>query len=293
MIATFLTTINLNFILKLNKIILSPIAYNHNFSQNSFGINAGICSDYGFNAFCILIFSVIALSRTFNDEKIKIKNLIFLISGIVALILTAKRGHILCFGFGAFVCYFFSLKKLEKKKKIAMFFGTILICTVTLILIIQIPATQVFMTRMINTTTIENALNGREKIYNRSLETIEEHLLFGVGIRGIYIKYGADGHNIYLQLLAELGILGAPIIFAAFIYCLKNCMTFYNKENDTEKRYILMTSLFGQLFFLINGITENTFYVEFILILYLILISFYGEGELDNCGKNYSNNTDI
>ena len=277
-ITTLIYNLYPDIILKLNRTILTTQQYSYNLLQYTQGLNPGICDDYGFNAFCVLMFVGIILSKIFAKEKIKILDVILLIFGIITLIIIGKRGHLLCFAIGTVICFWLSFNKIPIYKKFTIIIGSILIVLAVYYVATKIPATAILITRLKQTQISGGALNGREIIYQHSIETFKDNFLFGIGIRGIYAKYLGDGHNIYLQILAELGIFGATIVFITFIRNIQKAIIEYLKKENKSNKYLIMFSIFCQIFFLVNGITENTFYVESILIFYMIITVFNNFG---------------
>ena len=61
-------------------------------------------------------------------------------------------------------------------------------------------------------------LTGRESFYSAQIEAIKNHVITGIGIRGVHELIGNnDGHNIYLQVFAELGVFGIILVLINII----------------------------------------------------------------------------
>lgn len=88
----------------------------------------------------------------------------------------------------------------------------------------------------------------------------------------ILANWSTNAHNIYLQTLAELGIIGACILYGCFIYNLTHTVRLYRKVKDVDDKQLCIISLGIQVVFLLVGITENTFYTPAQLATYLIAI---------------------
>ena len=82
-------------------------------------------------------------------------------------------------------------------------------------------------------------------------------------------EWGTNGHNIYLQLTAETGIVGAVIIFSLFLCLLIRSFKLYKKLKDPDDKQLCLISIGLQCVFLLIGITENAFYVTGELLTYL------------------------
>ena len=96
-----------------------------------------------------------------------------------------------------------------------------------------------------------------------------------------YRDYGGtmwtyEAHNIYYQILGELGIIGLLLIICTFIYAIILTIKLLrenNIRNNKKYRFLLYISLYIQLLFLVYGLTGNTFYYWHQLYLYMIAIS--------------------
>ena len=81
-----------------------------------------------------------------------------------------------------------------------------------------------------------------------------------------------DTHNIYLQLLSEIGIVGFIIFDATMIYLIYIAVKFNKKEKDiTRKRYILMFLTY-HIYILLEGMIGNPIYDIPVLIPYGFLL---------------------
>ena len=280
-LATILYNCFPDFIIAINSKILTVTQYSYNKYQHWQGLNPGICDDYGFNAFCNLTFTGLILCKFFSKKKLNFIIIACLICGLLAMAIIGKRGHLVCLILAAIICFFISFKDSSLKKRVGIIFGVIILATLTYYIISMVPATSIIIERLNQSKTVDGLLNGREIIYQHSIETFLENPIMGIGIRGVYAKYVMDGHNIYLQILAETGIIGSFLLFSCFIYYLIKSFIVHSKCINENTKYIILFSIFTQLFFLINGITENPFYIESILIFYLIITSF--------CTKEKSN----
>ncbi len=271
--ATLMYNFNPNTIINFNKMFLKNGAYLHNILQYNQGLNPGICDDYGFNAFCNLIFLGLVICKLLIYKKVNIITIFSIIAGILAIVIIGKRSHLLCLIICTLISIFISLKNIPILKKILFLILLIILGYVIYYVCLNVPATAILLKRLEQSQTMEGLLNGREFIYNYVLNVLKNNLFLGIGIRGIGSLIG-DGHNIYFQILAEMGIIMGTIVFVNFILSLYRTFKEINNKNNIETKYLLLFSLFVQVFFLINGITENPFYVESILIFYLIITSF-------------------
>lgn len=98
---------------------------------------------------------------------------------------------------------------------------------------IDIPA----LTKMISFVEIDAIDNGRNEIYELSLNFIRERLFFGYGV-GFFESqyYGSYAHNFFLQVLCEFGIIG--LIFVLIPILNSFIKTFFSKDVGSEERMI-------------------------------------------------------
>lgn len=82
-------------------------------------------------------------------------------------------------------------------------------------------------------------------------------------------EWGTNGHNIYLQLTAETGIVGAVLIFSLFLCLLIRSIKLYKRIKEPDDKQLCLISIGLQCVFLLVGITENSFYATGELLTYL------------------------
>lgn len=83
--------------------------------------------------------------------------------------------------------------------------------------------------------------------------------------------WGYHAHNIYVQIIAETGILGALLLFYVFFKNYKKTVKLL-KGSSAENYRLLSISLLIQTLWLVYGITGNTFYYPSQLLCYLVAI---------------------
>ena len=81
-------------------------------------------------------------------------------------------------------------------------------------------------------------------------------------------------HNIFLQILSEIGLIGLFFYLYFFLYLLYNSILFLLKKIENEKYIILTSILFNYLPFLTSGNIFGTFLSTNIFLLIAILIYF-------------------
>lgn len=270
-LATHIYTIYPDFILKINSLFMTDEQYKYNISLMKYGANAGICFDHALNALYITIFIMIVFSRILVDKAKKKINYVFFILGIVALMYTGKRGLAVANLLAIVVSTLFYLKRNGKIVK-KMFNYIIFLCIITFI-VLQFPATQILIERFTSSdgTTL---LNGREIIYSKVGENIENNFFFGSGINTTQIITGGnDAHNTYLQVLSELGIVGFILYIILFAYNYFYAIKLDNGQEEKNDDSLIM-SLYYQTFFLVYGMTGNPLYNPVSILIYFLFIIF-------------------
>jgi O-antigen ligase len=125
----------------------------------------------------------------------------------------------------------------------------------------------------------------RFRHYQDAWKLFLENPLFGVGWRqfvvlttGFYPR-GYSVHNVYLQLLCEMGIFGFSIIMLPFVYAYYQA---YKAFRAVLKQPLLFAplwkiglaySFYFQTFFLFYSLTENPFYNIIYMLLYFLAVS--------------------
>ena len=121
----------------------------------------------------------------------------------------------------------------------------------------------------------EDATNGRLDIFR---SYIEQSNMWGHDTMGAILKDGSESghaHNIYLQILAECGIVGLVAyvsMFASFFVATLRLMKKQLKKPDRIMMPLLRFSLFTQIYILLYGMVGNPIYDYNFLIWYILSI---------------------
>jgi hypothetical protein len=195
----------------LRKIILSNVDYSisQRGYENATKYMAGLAPNVAVAAFFISIMLSITISRVLL-QKNTIKNVGITIIGLIALILTQKRSFVIGIFFSTAITVLFFNKNLKKKIRdilLAIVLGGAFIY----ILYLCLPAMTIFLRRIFEN---EDVLSGRDAYYDLMKKWISESPLLGKGLGTCDGTFGYGGHNCYLQLLSETGIIG----FVLFAY---------------------------------------------------------------------------
>lgn len=246
---------------------------------------AGITHHYSTNAiylFLGIVFEIYNFNYNIKESKINIFSYIILILNIGALLLTGKRAQVFL-GMLSFIIVFIINNKGNVFKIIKKHYKKLVIAIILIITIIGfIPSFREPFMRLYDGVKNKDMLITRKPMYSLAIDKFKQKPVLGNGW-GTY-KYFyhdeisqkernyMDTHNIYLQLLSEIGIVGFIIFDATMIYFIYIAVKFNKKEKDiVRKRYILMFLTY-HIYILLEGMIGNPIYDIPVLIPYGFLL---------------------
>lgn len=272
-----------NKFLKILEIVVRPVYMNeiYNWANYSDRI-VGIGIHPGINAFIISIGLYIILSKyVIHRKKINSIDIINIIIMILSIVKTGNRNVFL-----SFIIVFFAVNtyKSSFNRKLKIIIKYILIVFIGLA-IMNILGIEIGVIERFKDSSGQRALEARYVLYELALLLFNQKKIFGHGIN-TFLHYTfvynmpekTHAHNLILQFLAEIGLIGT-ILFLVFFICniLKNCKlvnkAYMYKKEHIKKRYITQFCLFVQIMILFNSITANPIYEARQLSIYFIAIS--------------------
>ena len=266
--------------------------YPNGSEMGKYGCRPGLADNHSANGSYCVIFFLIAGARIITntlEKKEKKKNILFFLLSIAAVLLTTKRAHLI-FGFGVLlvVYYFFSpQRKTGKVFKLLSF-------VVVVLIIFEIVKDMPVFSELLEGFNDQGGdiSNGRYMYWLHALQLFSKNKLFGIGWLGFRFNSNSliqgtntgnigyvDAHNVYVQLLCEVGIVGALFVIFVFVYCLISTIQTYKKYKnniDTNQTQILAISVALQTFCLVYGLTGNFLYdrVFFVYSFGIVLYSY-------------------
>ena len=221
--------------------------------------------------------------------------------------LTGKRGPLL-FSVIAIVFVYYFFKADKPKGRILKIISLILVGVVALLIAsIWIPQLLNVVNRFFSESDSGDVTAGRGPLYALAYSLFLEKPIFGHGW-GSYPSYYYENlgkymtvykyrhaHNIYLQLLCEVGIVGFVLYVAFFLYNLFNTIILFKEYRKDEKYFpqsaenIMPFCLFVQLFFILYGMTGNPLYDVAMLFPYyfsIMYIDYYKENMINISNLN-------
>lgn len=274
-IFTLLYKINPNFMINICRKILSPISFNTNIIQYNEGYIAGITGQVGVNVFYISIFIGIIFSKFLYKKKNNVLNILGLVMGFYALTLTGKRGVLIASLISCLLLVI--IMKKNTKQGIIKILLVVLLVSILAVVFINLQNTNGMISKFKAFQNSQDITNGREEIWRITIENFKNNMIFGSGANSVAKISGDLSHNIYIQLLSDLGIIGFTIFIIAFI------VTFYqsikllrNKiklRRNYDDLYVIAFSIYLQSVFLIYGFSGNPLYGVIFFVPYITSVS--------------------
>lgn len=231
------------------------------------GYMTGICNHYSKMGTYMALGTIAFSGVLFKTSRKKLEYVI-LLAFIIGLAMTGKRGPLLFTIIALFITWFIFSKKNLTQKKIIKTIGIALVFLIVFgIAYLKIPQISSIISRFMESDSLEEATNGRiDFFWESAISMFKDKPLFGYGWRSFRENSlnGNDAHNIYLQLLAETGIVGFAIFmiftFMSLYYTYKG-VHYYSRIQKEDNAFVYVKMAFAyQIFFILYGITGNPLY---------------------------------
>lgn len=238
------------------------------------GNNAGIYQSYQNTAIILSMGSGFTIPLIFEAGGMNRRNILSLGLIFLAILITGKRTLFVIPIAMIFIIVLLSddYKKYSKLCIIGLI-GLFGLGVVSFVM----PSALNTITRLIETTQ-DTSLNSRTYFWDYALMLWSQKPLFGIGF-GCFPTHIATGgvnlaefnyirayaaHNIYYQMLAEIGIVGITLFIMLFIIGIiftLNTIKTAKKNNLHYIQRLALIAFYCQLWFLIYGITGNSLYM--------------------------------
>lgn len=160
----------------------------------------------------------LALSFMFFETRFQISRFVYILIYLLAVIVVLYSGSR-----QALLTLFviISLDILRKKGSKSILKNTVIFILFITLVLYGLESTKVwFIADLKNTNSIIEA-SGRSTLYDEAFKQFADHPLTGVGY-GRYVNpdqmYGGSPHNLFVELLAETGILGVFVILSILLF---------------------------------------------------------------------------
>ena len=230
--------------------------------------SGGLVGTYQFAGMMMSIsFGVILIDYYYERSML---NLIGLGITFLALLMSGKRTFSLLAVIAYFLIFSFNNDTKKRKKFIRLTFILILLLIVAYF---TVPAVRMLAERILLYSG-DKTYNGRSYYWTAALSIFSNNKIHGIGM-GCFSQYfdvyfhrlgnleAYDAHNIYIQMLAELGIVGEALFVIFFVICLISTIKLFKKLRkirEKEYGYVLCYSVFLQIWFIVYGATGNPLY---------------------------------
>jgi len=136
------------------------------------------------------------------------------------------------------------------------------------------------------------SINTRLLMWRTTFEMIKDKPIFGLGIGTFrmnyldyqaqllrenqdYIKYytkAGEAHNEYLQMWAELGIIGLGLFLLIFYFIFHTVFNFYKRSKNSEDRLIILGLITGITCFMIHSLFTFALHVPVLGAIFFIIV---------------------
>lgn len=253
----------------------------------------GLTGHYSTNGTYLAIGFGAVISIIFCKEGEKKKNFKYLIACLLilgALLLIGKRAHLVFSVAAAFGVYWLSNDK-DKANRLIKLLGIVLVAAILFVIMVnQIPALSNTFNRFSETADSGDFLMSRGLFYAEAISQFKSHLLLGCGWKQMVNLLAHDVHNIYIQLLAETGLVGFSFYIILFVSGLLMAvrlvkMAASNTSESIVDKKLIYFAAYYMFFFILYGFTGNPLYDEqpfYLLMISYGILLFYSREGLDN-----------
>ena len=282
--------------------VIAPILFTSSASER-IASRAGIVSSglFNFTSYtgCFLLPGLFALLITYRNKR---KNAFFWIMlGVMALsmLLMSKRGFLLDLAISLVFVFLVSRYsegrlKLKSSRVVIVTVSIIIIIGVLVAMYMSVPFVRQSVDNIVSRFADDDGtLSGRTELYALALKLFKQHPIFGIGWgnfreQSLHVfstnnSKTFETHNVYLQLLCEMGIVGLLAFLATIIgmlvYTIRRFVRVNAEYRDSDESLALRLSLYLQLFFITYCFSGNPLYDYVFVVTYFIGIVLLGVKE--------------
>lgn len=230
--------------------------------------SGGLVGDYQFSGMMMSISFIIFLIDYYSKKNRM--DLFGVILTAVTLLTSGKRSFAALIALSYLVVFLIYHNKKNNAKFIKLT-GVLLLGL--LLALICIPEVRLLFIR-IREYSGDKTYNGRLYYWTAAGQIFANHKLSGIGM-GCFSAYfdqffhrlgnleAYDAHNVYIQLLAETGLIGEILFISLFLVCLIKTFMLLRKptvQQDTRCKSVLTYSLLMQIWFVCYCMTGNPLY---------------------------------
>jgi O-antigen ligase len=245
-----------------------------------------------------LVFSYFVLEKNKNNKR-----LYFVLLAIIytTLLICQSRGIwisiVLTIIFALLIIYKYKLISVFKSNKKWLIALLIVFLVITTIYSTENPLNKSRLTvaeRALSTLEMstDTSINARFLMWKVAIEMFKDNPFFGLGIGTFkyhYLDYqaeyllsnpnyiknagkAAEAHNEYLQMAAEIGIIGLGIFLTIFVLLYKEFWLFFKQEEDLQKKIIAWGMLLGITCFLLHSLFTFPLHVPALASMFFVFL---------------------
>lgn len=238
-----------------------------------YGAFAGLTPQTGYAAYFASVLTGFSVCSVICDHK-KVVNYILVLLSILAIFLTMKRSFLISNAVAIIFCFLIN-NKTDKIKNILKY---VILIIVAYHILSLIPETQGIFLKFENHINSGDISNGRFELWEETIEVWKKSPLFGVGINTLPRAYGIASHNVYIQLLAEIGVFGVLAFIVAVLVTFFSSCSIYSKilsEKTTTSfdKVLYSTCIYLQIIFLVYCFAGNPLYDLNFLLIYILSVA--------------------
>lgn len=246
-----------------NKLVYGRIEY---WTSGEYGFN-GITFQLGMTAEILIIAELVLLYMANKIKWLYRKKIFYLIITlwVIAVFLTGKRMNSLIALFIPMFVYYVSLSKITSRIKTLLIIAILLLFGISYIVLNAESLQDSSILRRIAASVINvqdsgwsGVSGGREGLFDDAWRMFQQNPLLGAGLGVFASQHGTGVHNLYLQCLAEQGLIGFVLLVLPLVYCLLVTIRMINNNKYNLYKSYLLLALAFQLNYIIQGFSDNT-----------------------------------
>lgn len=261
---------------------------------------AGFTSHYSHNGMYIALAVIVWYAYAINKREKKY--FLLLIASIVSMLFTQKRGPLISLIIAVLLTTLIRIQGSTSKKVQRLMIGAVALFSGVYIASFLFPSLFSVFDRF---SSNDSTLSNRMYLWEYAIEMFNEKPLFGHGwgsyagsvdlvIDTVDVS-SIHAHNIYLQLLSEVGIVGVLLFMIPMIKTFTVCFKL-NRTNSEQDGVEITFALCMQIFFFVYGLTGNPLYDKQMIVPYMIAVAvtlFYQGYSSEYVGHSLENTVKI
>ena len=262
MVAVLISPIFPNMMLSLAKILFKGDdlqVYMDLFKNESYG---GIYPQTSNAAYFASIIMAYEISNLTNSKNKFLAYLVIVLS-VITLLLTKKRSFLIANFLGIMILFW--RNSISDKRKSSRILTFMFLGIVLYLVFRYSSATRGMFEKFSGLEYGGDVSNGRFDRWQDTLDIWIKHPIFGIGGAALTSGYGVSTHNVYLQILAELGIVGILgfllLIIITLVKAFENYSLIINSDYFSKKgKSICGMAIYMQVVFLTYSFFGNPLY---------------------------------